>query len=94
LLDHPATIIFNVFKDETIKTYSIPIFISATTTLLLKGITNQALKLKIKRIRGPPKKSTDEAFWGTGFSFKINFRASAKGCKIPKKPVQLGPFLF
>jgi len=83
-----------VFKDETIKTYNIPIFISATTTVLLNGITNQALRLKISKIRGPPKKSTDEAFCGTGFSFRINFKASAKGCKIPKKPVQFGPFLF
>jgi hypothetical protein len=39
-----------------------PIFISATTTVLLNGMTNQALRLKINKIRGPPKKSTDEAF--------------------------------
>jgi hypothetical protein len=53
---------FNVFNDETIKTYNIPIFISETTTLLLKGITNHALKLKIKSISGPPKKRIEEAF--------------------------------
>lgn len=94
LLDQPATIMFNVFKDETIKTYKIPIFISATTTSLLKGMTNQALKLNISKIRGPPKKSTEEAFCGTGFSFNISFSASANGCKIPRNPVQFGPFRF
>jgi hypothetical protein len=69
-------------------------FISETTVWLLKGITNQALKLKTRRIKGPPKNKTDEAFCGTGFSFNMSFKASASGCKIPKKPVQLGPFLF
>jgi hypothetical protein len=56
-----------------------PIFISATTALLLNGITNQALKLKTKRTKGPPKNKTEEAFCGIGFSFKISFKASAKG---------------
>jgi hypothetical protein len=60
--------------------------------LLLNGIANQAPRLKIKRTSGPPKKRTDEAFCGTGFSFSISFKASANGCKIPKKPVQFGPF--
>jgi len=54
-------------------------FISATTALLLNGITNQALKLKINKISGPPKNRTDDAFCGIGFSFKINFKASASG---------------
>jgi hypothetical protein len=94
LLDQPATIIFNVFKDETINTYRIPMFMSETTVTLLNGITNQALKLKINNIKGPPKNRTEEAFWGTGFSFSISFNASANGCKIPKKPVQFGPFRF
>jgi hypothetical protein len=67
---------------------------SETTVELLNGITNQALKLKINSIKGPPKNKTEEAFCGTGFSFSISFNASASGCKIPKKPVQLGPFLF
>ena len=67
---------------------------SATTVLLLNGITNQALKLKINKISGPPKNKTEEAFCGTGFSFKINFKASARGCKTPKKPVQFGPLRF
>lgn len=71
-----------------------PILISATTVTLLKGIANQAPKLKIKRTKGPPKKRTGEAFCGTGFSLSINFKASANGCKIPKKPVQFGPFLL
>lgn len=39
-----------------------PTFISATTVLLLKGMANQALKLKIKRIKGPPKNKKEEAF--------------------------------
>jgi len=69
-------------------------FISETTVVLLKGITNQALKLKINNIKGPPKNKTEEAFCGTGFSFNISFKASASGCKIPKNPVQFGPFLF
>ena len=69
-------------------------FISEITTLLLNGITNQALKLNINSIKGPPKKRIVEAFCGIGFSFITSFRASAKGCKIPKNPVQLGPFLF
>lgn len=69
-------------------------FISATTVSLLNGITNQALKLKIKSINGPPKNKIDEAFCGTGFSFNISFKASANGCKIPRNPVQFGPFLF
>lgn len=56
-----------------------PIFISATAALLLNGITNQALKLKTKRTKGPPKNKTEEAFCGIGFSFKISFKASAKG---------------
>jgi hypothetical protein len=60
----------------------------------LNGITNQALKLKINRTKGPPKKSTTEAFCGIGFSFITSFKASANGCKIPKNPVQLGPFRF
>jgi hypothetical protein len=57
-------------------------------------MTNQALKLKINKIKGPPKKSTVEAFCGIGFSFITSFSASAKGCKIPKKPVQFGPLRF
>jgi len=67
---------------------------SETTVMLLNGITNQALKLKINKTKGPPKNKTDEAFCGTGFSFNMSFNASASGCKIPKKPVQFGPFLF
>jgi hypothetical protein len=45
-------------------------------------------------MKGPPKKRKDEAFCGTGFSFNISFKASARGCSTPKKPVQFGPFLF
>jgi hypothetical protein len=71
-----------------------PMFMSETTVTLLNGITNQALRLKINNTKGPPKNKTDEAFWGTGFSFNMSFNASASGCKIPKKPVQFGPFLF
>lgn len=74
--------------------YKIPILISAITTLLLNGITNHALKLKINKTKGPKKNKNDEAFCGIGFSFKINFRASANGCKTPRIPVQLGPFRF
>lgn len=57
-------------------------------------MANQAVRLKIRSTKGPAKNKTEEAFWGTGFSFKISLRASASGCKIPKNPVQLGPFLF
>jgi len=30
---------------------------------------------------------------GKIISFTISFKASAKGCKIPQKPVIFGPFL-
>jgi hypothetical protein len=83
-----------VFNEDTIKTYKIPTFISETTMLLLNGITNQALKLKTNRTIGPPKNNTAEAFCGIGFSLRINFKASASGCKIPKNPVQFGPLRF
>jgi hypothetical protein len=94
LLDQPAIIIFKVFNEETIKIYKTPIFISAITTLLLNGITNHALKLRISKTKGPKKNKNDEAFCGIGFSFKISFNASANGCKIPKTPVQFGPLRF
>jgi hypothetical protein len=94
LLDHPAIIMFNVFSDEIINIYSMPTLMSETTTKSLKGIANQALKLKINKTRGPRKNKNAEAFSGTGFSLIISLSASAIGCKIPKKPVQFGPRRF
>lgn len=94
LLDQPATIIFKPFSEEIINIYNTPILISAINIQLLKGITNQALKLNNNKTKGPAINNNKEAFCGIGFSLITNFNASAKGWSIPKKPTQFGPFLF
>lgn len=67
---------------------------SEKIALSLKGITHHALMLNINKINGPIKNKKEDALIGIGFSFKTNLKASAIGCKRPKNPVTLGPFLF
>lgn len=60
--------------------------------LLVKGITDHAVKLKKKAKRGAIIKPKVFAFVGITVSFTINFTASATGCNKPLKPTTFGPF--
>jgi hypothetical protein len=56
-----------------------------------KFITHQFKKLKNKVKKGENKNKNLFALFGTIISLKINFKPSAKGCKIPKYPTTEGP---
>ena len=54
----------------------------------------QAIKAKVRVVIGAKTNMTLLALAGMIISLKINFKASAKVCKIPKGPTTFGPFLF
>jgi hypothetical protein len=59
---------------------------------VLKGITAHPIKLKYNVKNGAKRNKNLLARFGKIISLNINFRASAKGCNTPQKPVMLGPF--
>ena len=58
-----------------------------------KGTTAHEIKANKKVMKGAPKKRRILELLGNTGSLTNNFNPSAKGCKIPKNPTTLGPFL-
>jgi hypothetical protein len=63
-----------------------------TKDCVLKGITAQPIKLKYSVKNGESKNNSLLARFGKIISLRTSFKASAKGCRIPQKPVIFGPF--
>jgi hypothetical protein len=61
---------------------------------LPSGIRSQLIKPKQNAIIGDMKNRPNKEFWGKIVSFNNNLTPSDIGCKMPKNPTLLGPFLF
>ena len=64
---------------------------SASTTPLSKGITAQAMRLRLKVRIGAAMKTTRLAPLGITVSLNSSLAPSANGCSRPKGPTTLGP---
>jgi len=83
LLDHPAMITECTLKDDTAKTYKIPIFRSESTIPSPKGITAHAARAKVNVNIGANTNIIKLELLGKTVSFNNNLTPSANGCAKP-----------
>ena len=91
LLAQPAKITLYTLKDEIANQNKTLNFTLQITLEKLNGIKHHVNKLINKLKNGAIKKIPEYDLLGMIISFKINFKASAKGCSKPQNPTISGP---